>query len=476
MLSLSKRIWAPILAVVVCLAPAQAQQQQTPPPTSNPTQPVAPVQPITNPGNSQPSSNDGPASPIQTPPTVVTGGFAPRVGDVSDERSQINIGFQVGESIDSNFAGTSISGGWNEVTNFGGHFDLHLLGRSSDLMFHYAGGGMLDAQDSSLDTMYHQFEVSESLQFRRWSLHLDDSFSYLPNSSFGFSMFGLTQSGLGNLTFLNPDASPSQSILTSQATRLSNTFLAQAQVQASQRTTFTFTGGYGLLDYLTPGFLNPTNENFSFGYNYTLGPRDTLGVSYSFNHFSFNGTSSTVNDSSFQVTYGHHITNRLAFQVGAGPGLDYFTPVGGMASTENTVFSVTAGLNYQLERTGLGVSFSRGVTAGAGILIGSIANSAQISANHQWGRNFSANGSFGFASNQSLPQLASLINSTYDSLYAGGGVTYKIGRTMNFFANYNYIHQITNGTVCTGSACAPNFGSHQIWIGFNFEFRPIPLY
>jgi hypothetical protein len=43
MTSLSKRIWAPILAGVVFLAPAQAQQQQTPPPTTtNPTQPVTP--------------------------------------------------------------------------------------------------------------------------------------------------------------------------------------------------------------------------------------------------------------------------------------------------------------------------------------------------------------------------------------------------------------------------------------------------
>ncbi len=477
MLSFSKRIWGPILALVVCLATAQAQQQQAPPPpTTNPTPPVAPVQPITNPGNSQPASNEGPASPIATPQQVVTGGFTPNVGEVSDERSQFLFGFQVGESFDSDFAGTTVSNGWNDITNFGAHLDLHLLGRSSDLMFHYAGGGVVDAQDSSLDTMYHQFEVSETLQFRRWSLHLDDSFSYLPTSSFGFSFFGFSQPNLAFAPLLDSSVAPNQSILTSENSRVSNVFLAQAQIEASQRTTFTFTGGYGLLDYLTSGFSNPSNVTFGFGYNYAMSPRDILGVSYTFNNFSFAGTNSTINDSSFQVTYGHHISKRLMFQVGAGPGFNYFKPVGGLVSTGDTLFTASAGITYQLQRTSLNASFSRGVTGGAGILFGSVANLAQVSASHQWGRNLIATGNFGFAYNQSLPQVGSLLSSTYDSFYAGGGVNYKVSRSSSFFVNYNYIHQITSGVVCTGVACAPSFSTNQIWIGFNFELRPTPLY
>jgi hypothetical protein len=477
MTSLSKRIWAPILAVVVCLAPAQAQQQQTPPPTTaNPTQPVTPLQPITNPDNKQPGSTEGPASPLATPPTVVTGGFAPKVGDIGDERSQLLIGFQVGESIDSNFGAVTTPSGWNDITNFGAHLDLNFLGRSSDLKLRYAGGGMIDAQNSNLDTTYHQFEASESLQFRRWSLQLGDTFSYLPQSSFGFVMFDVTQSNLANVPLLNPSVPPSQSILTSQTMRLSNTILAQAQVEASQRTVFTFTGGYGLLHYTSAGFLNPTNINFGFGYNYALSGRDTLGVNYTFNNYSFAGTTSTINDSSIQVAYGHHITNRLSFQAGAGPEFNFFKPVGAPVSTGTTLFSASAGLTYQMKQTTLNASFSRGVTGGAGIIFGSIANAAQFSANHQWGRNFTASGSFGFAYNQSLPQVSSLLATTFSSLYASAGFDYKVSRTGNFFVNYNYIHQISTGPVCSGLTCAPNFDSHQIWIGFNFEFRPIPLY
>jgi hypothetical protein len=473
MLSLSKRMWVPILAAAVCLASAKAQQP--PPPTTNPTPPATPVQPITNPNGQQSGSNGDPASPIQTTATVVTGGLAPSVGEAGDERSQIRIGVQAAESYDSNFSGKAAPGSWNAISSFGGHLELHRMGRSSDMMFRYAGGGSLDDQNSSLDITYHQFEASEMMQFRRWSLRLDDLFSYLPDSSFGFQMLGITQSSLGGASLLNPSVPPSQTILTSQSMRLSNVILAQAQIEASQRTAFTFTGGYGLLHYTTSGFLDPTNYNFGFGYNYALNARDVLGVSYQFNNYSFSSTNSTINDSTVMVSYGHHITGRLAFQVGAGPEFNYDTPSGSSIAIGRTFISANAGLNYQFKESSISASFSRGVTGGSGIITGSGANTAQISANHQLGRRTTIHGNFGYSFNQSLPQQSSTAT-TYQGLNAGAGLDYKIGPRADFYANYNYLRQNASGPVCVGPACAVSFDRHQIFIGFNFDFRPIPLY
>ena len=247
MLNLSKRIWAPLLVVAVCLVSAQAQQQQQPPPANPPAQPTTPVQPITNPDNKQQGTNDEPASPLQQAATVVTGGIAPTAGETNEAGSQVLFGFQAAESFDSNYLGTAIPGAWNDITSFGGHVDLHRIGPTSDLLFRYAGGGAFDPQNSSLNTMYHQFEAAETLQFRRWSLRFDDLFSYLPSSSFGFQMFGITQPNLSTNGLLNPSIPPSQSILTTQEMRLSNVILTQVQIEASERTAFTFTAGYGLL-------------------------------------------------------------------------------------------------------------------------------------------------------------------------------------------------------------------------------------
>jgi hypothetical protein len=477
MFSLSRRIWAPIIVASICVVSARAQQQQPPPPppTTNPTQPAAPVQPLGSPDNKQPGSKDEPASPVQAPATVVTGGLAPKVAEVSEARSQVIFGFQVSESFNSNFAGASTPGNWSEITNFGGHFDLHRLGRSSDLMIRYVGGGLLDPQNSSFNSTYHQFEVGETLQFRRWTLQLADLFSYLPSSSFGFQLYGVGQTTVGGIVLLNPGVPPSQSILTTQTARLSNVLLAQAQVIASQRTTFTFTGGYGLLHYTTAGFLDPNNTNIGFGYNYALNSRDTLGVSYQYNNYSFSPSTASINDSAIVVSYGHHISRHLLFQVGGGPEMDYFKPVGSSTSMLNTSFNANASLTYEFNRTTVSAMFLRGVNGGAGILIGSTADTAQVAVSRQFSRKLTISGDLGYSFNQSLPQ-ASLVTTSYNALYVGGALDYKISRTGDFFVNYTFTHQTVSGPACVGVACAVPFGNHQIWVGFNFDFRPIPLY
>ncbi len=473
MLNASKRIWFPILAAAVCLVSAQAQQQQPPP--TNPGQPSQPVQPITNPENKQPASKGEPASPVQTTPPVVTGGLTPSIGEVSEERNNVRFGFQVGEFFDSNFPGVTVPGKWNEITNFGGHIDLHRMGRSSDLMFRYAGGGLLDPQTSGLNTTYHQFEAGEMLQFRHWSLRLDDLFSYLPDSSFGFQLYGVTQSNLGNVTLLNPSVPPSQSILTTQSMRLSNVFLAQAQIDASQRTSFTFTAGYGLLHFMTAGFFDPTNYNVGFGYNYALNARDVLGVSYQYNNYTFNPTSASIEDSTVLVSYGHHINGRWAFQVGVGPELNFFKPTAGSASISKTLISANAGLTYRFNRTMVSASFTRGITGGSGILSGSSADTAQVSASYQVGRKTTVLVNAGYSFNESLPQQSPTAT-TYSSFYGGAGLDYKFSRGADFFVNYNYLRQLRGGPVCVGVACAVNFSRNQIWVGINFDFRPIPIY
>ncbi len=475
MLNLSKRIWAPLLVVAVCLVSAQAQQQQQPPPANPPAQPTTPVQPITNPDNKQQGTNDEPASPLQQAATVVTGGIAPTAGETNEAGSQVLFGFQAAESFDSNYLGTAIPGAWNDITSFGGHVDLHRIGPTSDLLFRYAGGGALDPQNSSLNTMYHQFEAAETLQFRRWSLRFDDLFSYLPSSSFGFQMFGITQPNLSTNGLLNPSIPPSQSILTTQEMRLSNVILTQVQIEASERTAFTFTAGYGLLHYVTPGFLDPTNINFGFGYNYALNARDILGVSYQFNNYGFGSTNAQINDSTVMVTYGHHITGRLAFQAGAGPELDYYTPVGSSTSISKTYIGANAGLNYELKQSSITASFSRGINGGSGILVGAASDTVQIAADHRMGRKITINGDFGYSFNQSL-QIQTSTATSYQGFYGGAGVDYKIGLRTDFYVTYNYLHQTSNGPVCTGPACAVSFDSHQIWVGINFDFRPIPLY
>jgi hypothetical protein len=197
-------------------------------------------------------------------------------------------------------------------------------------------------------------------------------------------------------------------------------------------------------------------------------------VSYQFNNYTFGSTSSTINDSTVMVSYGHHITGRLAFQVGAGPEFNYDMPVGSSISVGRTLISANAGLNYQFKESSITASFTRGVNGGSGIITGSSSDTAQLSANHQLGRRTTIYGNFGYSFNQSLPQQSGT-TTTYQGFFGGAGLDYKIGPRADFYANYNYLHQNANGPVCTGPACAVSFNRQQIFIGFNFDFRPIPL-
>jgi hypothetical protein len=452
----------------------RAQQQQPPPPPqgTNPTQPTAPIQPIGSSDKKQPGSNDGPVAPVQGPNQVVTGGLAPSVGNTSEQVSQIRFGFQAGELFDTNFAGVPTPSGISDITNFGGHLELHRLGPSSHLFVRYEGGGFIDAQNSSLNAAYHEMEASELIQFRRWSLHLDDLFSYLPDSSFGF--MGIGGLNVLGVTVLNPNIAQNQTILTTHSTRIGNSLLGQVQVDLNARSALTFTGSYEILKFKTAGLLNPTNYVFDAGYNYELNRRDTLGVSLAFNAFRFTPAIASINDTLIQVTYGHHISNRLSVHVGGGPEIDTFTIPSSSTGLSRTLFGASAGVDYQLEHTNFSASFTRGVSGGAGILSGAQANTIQVSVGRRLGRNTEISGSAGYSLNDSLPQ-ASAISTSYQSMYFNAGFKRQFGRDANIFVDYSLLHQTTNAACANLPGCGAIFTRHQILVGFAFDFKPVAL-
>jgi len=456
---ITKLMWGPMVVAALCLPVARAQQQ-TPPPTTPP--PAG--------GSQQSGQGTQPASPVQSASTTVTGGLAPNIGDSGDIHSQITAGLTFSELFDSNFGNTSGTSGWDELSTIGGNFALHRTGATTDFMVRYIGGGYIDAQNSVNDSSYHQFEVSETLQFRRWTLTLDDLFNYLPDSSFGFGGAG---GGLG-ITLVNPFVPPSQTILTSPGQRLGNTALVQVQYEASPRSAWTFGANYGLLHFTSPGFLDSTDINLSAGYNYSLSARDVLGVSYGFSALRFSPAVESINTNLVQVTYWRHISNRLMFQAGAGPEFYTITALFGPSTGVKTSWSANASVNYQLGHTSLAGSFTHGVSGGSGVLPGATANVAAFTASRQFGQWTTLSGSVGYSMNNSL-QGTVLTAVSYDGLYATAGINRQLNKSFTVSANYNFLRQGTNSGPCVGTACANPFLKHQIWVGVTWNMRPVPL-
>jgi hypothetical protein len=455
-------IWAVVVLAALCQPVAYGQQQA--PPTAPPA----------SGGGSQGAPSQEPASPVRSMPTTVTGGLAPNVGDSGDVHSQITAGVQYSELFDSNFGNSSGGAGWDEISTIGGHFDLHRIGAGTTLSLSYAGGGYIDPKNSGNDSTYHALTIAEAMQFRRWTLSLVDSFSYLPASSFGFGGAGGSSSPFLGITLLNPNVLPGQGILSGPANRFSNTAFAQVSYLASQRSTWTFGGSYGLLHFTNPGFLNSVEYDFSVGYNYVLTSKDTIGFSYQFDATRFSPALASINNHTISVNYGHHISRQLALQLGVGPQLNDYVPVSGPSLGLHVQYSVSAGLSYLHGRTATGLSFSHGVTGGAGILIGANTDTVSVSASHPMGRYSSISGSFGVSQNTSLAQ-ANVAGSSYTSEYVNVGVTRGLGRQASVFANYSLIHQSTNVGPCLTAVCGPQFTRHQIFVGFGWDMRPVAL-
>jgi hypothetical protein len=457
---ITKLMWAPIIAAGLCVPIANAQQQAPPPPTT----------PAQAGGSQQSGQSTQPASPVQSASTTVTGGLAPNIGDPGEAHSQITAGLTFSELFDSNFQNVSGTTGWGEISTIGGHAELHRIGNTTDFMVSYVGGGYIDPQNSRFDSSYHQFEVSETLQFRRWNLKLDDLFNYLPDSSFGFGGSG---GGLG-LTLVNPFVPPSQTILTNFGQRLSNTALAEVQYEASPRSAWTFTGTYGLLHFSDPEFLDTSQASFSGGYNYSLTARDVIGVSYQFTAFRFSPSIESVNSHLVQVSYGHHISNRLMFQAGAGPQLFSVTNIFAPSAGVQTSWGANVGLTYLLGHTSLSGSFTHGVSGGSGVLAGANTSAAGFSASRQFGQWTNLSGSVGYTFNSSLV-LAGIPSTSYDSVYAIASFSRHLNKSISVNASYTLSRQGTNAATCSGPGCADAFLKHQIWAGFTWDVRPIPL-
>jgi hypothetical protein len=473
----TKRLWAPILAAAMCLpagwAQGQQQQQGTQSQTTGPTTPVPPVT------SGQQGQDQAPVSPIVAPASEpVTGAYAPTVEAAGETRSMFQFGLHASATADSDALGLSNGAGWDYITDFGGHLDLQRIRKTSELTLSYIGGGIVYDKQSEYDGFYQGLTVSDQIEFRNWTLHLTDQFSYLPESAFGFDTGGLAGVGgaLGGFNLLNPNVAPDQSILSLQSQRISNSAVAQASINTSARSVWTLNGDYGILHYMQAGYLQPSNYNAGVGYNYTLSRRSTIGVSYQLTLYRFNPSISSINDHVVLLTYGRSITGRLAFHAGAGPEFDTFSSPGG-PQPSRLQWSANVGLTYQYNQTAFQASGYRGTSGGAGVFVGAETSGAQIGASRPAGRRWSLAGSVGYSISQTLSQTSDLVGLTgsggsYQAWYVSASAARNIGRTNQVFVRYNLQRQTTGGTVCGTGICLEPFYRHQVSVGINWDMRP----
>ena len=476
---LEKKIAILTLIVLVACAAVHAQQKD---PRVNP--PVAPLPPLAP--NESSSVADAKTTSAATPAATPARPERP-----ASEIEQVGLGlWGAGQSLFTANLGVSFTGDSNASANAGpsqlrsavrinGDASLLRNWRQATLSMNYSSGGTLYNSGSGLNRQSHVFGFRYGLVGRGWSLTLNDSFSLLPESSFGFwSTAGgvLLPGAPGQVqSQLNPLLVPNQSILTGIGRRVSNTFAGQVSYSLTPRSSLAISSSYGILRGLNSNLLNNHQWSLGTAYSYLWTSRDSVSLTYSHSGHGWDNSDFGISADTLRVGYSRQLTGRLALDVGGGPHISRFrNPVAGSGTRVSS--SVRVGLQYQMSDTHLDVSYMRGITGGSGVLLGAHTDLVQGGMSKRLSRMWTMFVRLGYARNVSLFQSTGLTNQyLFKGWHAQTGFSRPVGRYAHMALSYGVNGEQSNSSFCLGTVCGRSALRHQFGLSFHFSLPPIAL-
>ncbi len=469
-----------VLGVPVLRAQQGSQQtpQQNPPANQNqtPGESTAPIPAYHSPlagAAAQDQNGDVPGNiaPDNRPPA---GALSLSLGSPETSRSYWQPHVSLVETGDSDALGAA--NGWTSYTSVVGGIDLHKISGHSDLTLGYLGGGTFSNDGKLGNSVVQELNFAEKLSARRLSLSFLDNVAYLPETAFGYG--GIGAIGLGGVS-LQPGLSPQGTILTTRGQQIDNSFITEADVTLTPRSSVTLMGGYSLLHFLDTSQLDVNDVMAQVGYNHQFSRADTVALLYRFNQYTYTGFNQRIQDHVTQLSYARRVTGRVAFQIAAGPDYVMFhTPVvsggSGTTSSSEVTWSLASSLTYDLKRGSLKLSYAHGVSGGSGVLAGSISDTVTGTVSRQLSRtvNFGING--GYSRNKALAITGlSVLNQNYNYWFGGANLNRPWGRSLNLFVSYQVQYQTSNARFCLGANCSTSFVRHLISAGFSWQSRPM---
>jgi hypothetical protein len=455
------------------------QQPQQPTPDDSSPKPAARSIPAADQDQDQQNPNVD-TNAIQPDETPLTGLQDATVGLPEIRHSYWVPGVQYGAYLQSNPYGTS-SSGWYAENYVAGNLTLLEAWPRSTLSINYSGGAFFSTNSSASggsNGSYQELSAKQHFRFGRWLIQLADNFSYLPQTSFGFG--GGTNLGVpgvgGSLGTATPGLGssyiPNQSIY-GVGPAYSNAGLAQITYAISPRSSITASGSYGFLNYINPGNINTNSIIGGLGYNYAISKSSTIGLVYFYSSFQYPGLPEAYGNHVASVAYGRNITGRLALRLMAGPQISTFRiPI---ANTNHEVGEfIYGGLTYALKSGSISAYYNHSLNGGSGVLVGSTLDQVSLSFSHRLTQAWSGNLNFGYAHNGEVAS-GQIGIPTYDSWYAGGGLSRPIGRNMHLGIAYMGNIGSSHTTGCTGTGCSSSASFQTVTVSIQWHTRPFVL-
>lgn len=434
----------------------------------------------------------------ETPPMVVndnppiSGLDQPSLEPNIQPRSMLLGGIEASESLDSNI-GSDARPALHSVTRGLGGLTMQRLWSRYQLAAAYVGGvGYYNRAGDGLKQI-QELQAQQTVLWRTGQLSMRDSFSYLPEGAFGYGSYGGSggfQLGLGGLGegqgMLGSGFGGQYGILGSgqfgslgQSPRITNVAMLDAVQGLSPRSSLTAAGSYGLVHFTegSQGFINSQQAGAQVGYNYSLNRKNQIALSYGIQSFHFPALVGADNITSHvvQAMYGHRVSGRMDFVIGAGPQWTRIQdPLSGNSSRLTIAGRFT--LRYRFRQMFTALSFERFDTNGSGFFAGAQSNIAQLQASRPLGRRYTAQANIGFAHNQRLQSsLLGVASTSYNYGFAGFAVRRQFGYNWGSFLGYQWNDQIFDTCPVAGPSCNRISVRHVLTVGVDWHFRPIRI-
>ena len=467
------QIIATVGMLAFALTAAWAQDDTTPPADANAAPQQQPVRPYGQSGT-PPLTENPPISGIDQP------GLEPNGAPLS----YLQPGATVSESADSNVASSLGGASVRSVSRAVGSLTLQRLWKNYDLALQYMGGAAYYDLNGLGWKMLQQMDLNQKITWKRGQLSLRDSFSYLPEGNFGQAYGSLGSEGIGGLgstAFGNFWSGAALGTL-GLVPRIQNVSLADVSENLTPKSAITLAGGYAFTHFYGTDpvtgveFLSNSQASGQVGYNRSLSANTQIAAVYGYQAFDFSAIGTSFHSHIIQLLYGHRITGRLDFLIGAGPQITDIRLFGTVPDRRLGVAGRMR-LRYQFPKTSLNLTYERFETSGSGFFAGAETDVAQLRAERPLSRVWSSFADLGYTRNSRAQPSAVGINANIYSLaFAGVGLHRALGRNFHAFVSYQLDELWFDKSLCETASPCNRISNRQIGtVGLDWTPRPIRI-
>lgn len=315
-----------------------------------------------------------------------------------------------------------------------GRIDYRNGYRRLPFSFGYTGGYTWTISGPDYSTGYYQnFVVTQGFLWRKWSVAVADNISLIPQAA-DTGYLGIP--GVGEPSPTPPD----ESVLTLKTRSVDNFLTTNLNDRFTGKTAFNASAGWGLLRFPDGNGINVNTIVTSAGFTQRLNARNVLIGTYAFSQFSYPDYNLSFYSNTFFVGFTRTWNPRLSMSASGGPQW-----ISGSNSTlvppsRNLAFN--GNMRYHLRNVSAGVSYVRGVSGGAGYLLGANTDIVGVNAAREFGRATTMGIQGTYRRIEGLNHNVVISSEDY-----GIQVNRRLGRNLTTFAGYTIINQGANAAV-----------------------------